>query len=210
MTQPEIYEGSDATTRLAELGLRVETLEKAFERAEADVRMCTKHDPPTMRGFTRWARIVRFLREELASDGWTYDNPINLPRTIHPRRLLAIVVKSGDDVTGLDMPGLWPANKNPIGTATKAAVTDNGQLALFTAEDLLGVGKMLTWFLLYRVVDGVVHAELSLPDEIEGDRIGHCLERIILPAIDLGPDYIASVSQSPDDGSAYSVEVERK
>ncbi|MEV5650216.1 hypothetical protein AB0L57_18370 [Nocardia sp. NPDC052254] len=195
---------------MAELGLSVETLEKAFTRAEADVRMCTRHDPPTMPGFTRWARIVRFLREELVSDGWTYDNPLNQPRTIHPRRLLAIVVKSGDDVTGLDLPELWPANKNPIGAATKAAVTDNEQLALFTAEDLLGAGKMRTWFLLYRIADGVVNAELSLPDEIEGDRITHCLERIILPAIDLGPDYIASVGPSPDDGSPYSVQVERK
>ncbi|WP_155981925.1 hypothetical protein [Nocardia sp. BMG111209] len=213
MVQPPTYEGPRAARRLAELGLSVEMLETVFERAEADVRMCTKHDPPTMPGFTRWARIVRFLREELESDGWTYDNPANQPRTIHPRKLLAIVVKSGDEVTGFDMPGLWPANRNPIGEATRRAVDDNGQFALFTAEDLPGLSKTPMWVLLYQIIDGVVQAELSLPDKIEGDRIGHWLERIILPAIDLGPDHIGRVGPSRDDGGdtdAYTVEVERK
>ena len=43
-----------------------------------------KDNPDIMEGLTRWARTNRFLREELIPLGWRFDNPRNLPRTIHP------------------------------------------------------------------------------------------------------------------------------
>jgi len=212
MTQPHIHGADNPDTRLAEFGLSIGTLTNVFRRAEGDVRMCTKHDPPTMRGMTRWARVVRYLREELAEDGWDYDNPGNLPRVIHPTKPLAIYVKSGDDATGTDLPQLIPSSKRPMGSASQKVVNDNEQLALYSLEDLRSLRMPQNWVLLYHI-DDVVQAELSLPDKISDSRIMHWLERIILPAIDIGPDHVGSV-YGPDDeddgGSAYSVQVERR
>jgi hypothetical protein len=74
----------EAVDRLAELGLTVELIERVVRRADAEASICTALDPPIMEGLTRWGRTNRFLREELLPVGWRFDNPRNLPRTIHP------------------------------------------------------------------------------------------------------------------------------
>ncbi|MGH3067218.1 MAG: hypothetical protein ACRDMI_01370, partial [Streptosporangiaceae bacterium] len=96
----------EAVDRLAELGLSIDLVERVVRQADAEASFCTPLDPPIMEGLTRWARTNRFLREELIPLGWRFDNPRNLPRTIHPGGQFAIVATTGDDVTGLA--GLLP------------------------------------------------------------------------------------------------------
>lgn len=88
-----------AVDRLAELGLSIELIERVVRQADAEAAFCTPFDPPIMEGLTRWARTNRFLREELVPLGWGFDNPRNLPRTIHPAGQFAIVATTGDGVT---------------------------------------------------------------------------------------------------------------
>ncbi|WP_163568130.1 hypothetical protein [Fodinicola feengrottensis] len=79
-----------------------------------------------MAGLIRWARTARYLREELVPAGWHFDNPQNLPRTIHPSGDFAIVAITGDELTGgLDV---LPTTKHPRGPATALAVATNEQL----------------------------------------------------------------------------------
>jgi hypothetical protein len=178
-----------AVDRLAQLGLSVEVIERVVRRADADVSTFTEFDPPIMLGLTRWGRISRYLREELVPRGWSYDNPRNLARTIHPGGEFAIVAATGDELTGVT--GLLPTTKYRKGDATVQAVAINEQLTFdfgdgFTGDGFTGdvtgeAGGMLTWILLFFEDETEFRVELSLPDGIEDGRITSWAERIILP-----------------------------
>ena len=195
---------ADAVDRLAELGLTVEQIERAIRRAEAEASMCTPLDPPIMEGLTRWGRTNRFLREELDAAGWTYDNPRNLPRTIHPSGEFAIVATTGDI---LGLPEVLPRTKYPKGFATAQAVEVNGQLALDFGDFDLGhqgerpsdARELLTWLLLFEITDRGIQIELSLPDAIDDGWITSWAERIILTPFPRDDDRLADLLRSHHD-----------
>jgi hypothetical protein len=207
-----------AVDRLAELGLSVGIVEQVVRRADAEASMCTPLDPPIMEGLTRWGRTNRFLREELIPVGWTFDNPRNLPRTIHPSGEFAIIATTGDELTGLL--DLLPATKYTKGFATVQAVEINGQLTLDFADFDLGApdgearnsGDLLTWLMLFHVDDEGFRVELSLPDAIAEGRITSWAERIILPVFPRDDDQLPGLLAPPsdDEGEEIVVEVSRR
>ncbi len=214
----QVHVEDEAVDRLAELGLSVEIIERVVRRADAEASMCTPLDPPIMEGLTRWGRTNRFLREELIPAGWTFDNPRNLPRTIHPSGEFAIIATTGDELTGvLD---LLPATKYTKGFATVQAVETNEQLTLDFADFDLGApdgqgrngGELLTWFMLFHVDDEGFRVELSLPDAITEGRITSWAERIILPAFPRDDDRLPGllVPGGDDQGGEIIVEVTRR
>jgi hypothetical protein len=200
----------EAVDKLAELGLTVEVIERVIRRADAEASMCTALDPPIMEGMTRWARTTRFLREELIPQGWRFDNPRNLPRTIHPSGEFAIVASTGDDLTGLL--DTLPTTKYLKGAATARAVEINEQLALdfgdFELSDGDGAGEILTWLLMYHADEDEFRVELSLPDAIVDGRITGWAERIILPSFPRADDRLAEPVAPASDESDESVVVE--
>ncbi|MGU3500874.1 hypothetical protein [Mycobacterium sp. C31M] len=205
----------EALSRLEQLGLSVEIIQRSILRAEAEAATCTEFDPPTMAGFTRYGRTVRFLREELVPLGWDYDNPRNLCRTINPSREFAIVSTSGDEATG--DPDLTPSTKNPKGAATELAVDVNDQLAFDfgdsnpVQETEPEVDQLATWFLLYTVTDTEIKVELSLPSGFEGNYIVDWRERIILPPFTIEAVVPAKKrGDDEDDTGDYVVEVSRR
>ena len=211
MTTARVRTADQAASRLAELGLSIDLVERVVRRADAEAAFCTPFDPPIMEGLTRWARTNRFLREELVPLGWGFDNPRNLPRTIHPGGQFAIVAITGDDVTGLA--GLLPGPKYARGYATTRAVEVNGQLTLDFGDFGLGGlpprDHVLTWLLLFRITDDGFHVELSLPDRIDDGRITRWAERVILPVFPRGeirvPDGLASPDSAGDRGIVVEV-----
>jgi hypothetical protein len=204
----------EAVDRLAELGLTVELIERVVCRADAEASICTALDPPIMEGLTRWGRTNRFLREELLPVGWRFDNPRNLPRTIHPRGEFAIVAATGDELTGLA--DQLPATKYGKGDATVQAIEINDQLMLDFGDfdpgqddsEADGSGDMLTWFLLFHVDDEGFRVELSLPDAIVDGRITSWAERIILPVFPREDDRLTSLAVPGGDGLGEDVVVE--
>jgi hypothetical protein len=211
-----VLSGVEAVDRLTELGLTVDLLERVVRRADADASMCTALDPPIMEGLTRWARTNRYLREELVPAGWQFDNPRNLPRTIHPGGEFAIVATTGDDLTGLAE--LLPTTKYAKGYATAAAVEMNGQLALDFDDfdfgrdsgrdydrdyDRVADSSVLrTWLMLFHVDDDCFRVELSLPDAIVDGRITSWAERIIGPAFPRDDDRLADLITADGDQDA--------
>ena len=188
-----------AVDRLAELGLSTEIVERVVRRADAEASICTALDPPIMEGLTRWGRTNRFLREELIPAGWSFDNPRNLPRTIHPSGEFAIVATTGDELTGLAE--LLPATKYAKGYATIQAVEVNEQLTLDFGDFDLGpngrasrAGDLLTWLMLFHVDEDGFRVELSLPDAIDDGRITGWAERIILPVFPRDDDRLAAAA----------------
>ena len=204
-----------AIDRLAELGLTAELVERVVRRADAEASMCTALDPPIMEGLIRWGRTNRFLREELIPAGWGFDNPRNLPRTIHPGGEFAIVATTGDELTGLAE--LLPATKYAKGYATAQAVGINEQLALDFGDFDLGLDDdraadardPATWLLLFHVDEDGFRAELSLPNAIADGRITGWAERIILPAFPRDEDRLAALLTSsgadPDEDIVVAV-----
>ena len=208
---------SEASGRLAELGLTIELIERVVRRADAEASMCTALDPPMMEGLTRWGRMNRFLREELIPAGWRFDNPRNLPRTIHPSGEFAIVATTGDELTGLA--GLLPATKYLKGDATVQAIVINEQLTLDFGDfapgpddiPVGGSGEMLTWFMMFHTEEEAFRVELSLPNAITDGRITSWAERIILPVFPRDDDRLTSpVTPDRDDLDEVVVEVTRR
>ncbi len=204
-----------AVDRLNELGLSVDILERVVRRADAEASTFTELDPPIMEGLIRWGRTSRFLREELIPLGWTYDNPRNWARTIHPGKDFAIVAATGDELTGLA--DLLPTTKYRKGDATIRAVEANEQLSFDfgdldlgfggTGEAGAGPGALLTWILLFYSDEHEFRVELSLPDGIEDGRITSWAERIILPPF---PRDESVIDDDSDDTDHVVVEIFRR
>lgn len=179
--------------RLADLDLSVHTIDVALRTADAATHACSPLDPPIMEGLTRWGLTTRYLREELVAAGWSFDNPRNLARTIHPSGDFAVVVTTGDESTGL--PDRTPGPKHPKGYATELAVLGNGQLALELGPLLptvrqgraIHASPPLTWFLLFYADVDSFRTEVSLPECFAEGRITKWAERILLPPIPRAP-----------------------
>jgi hypothetical protein len=160
----------------------------------------------------------RYLREELIPADWHFDNPRNLPRTIHPSGEFAIVATTGDELTGLA--DLLPATKYAKGYATVQAVEMNEQLMLdFDDFDpgpdggrAAGAGDLLTWLMLFHFDEDGFRVELSLPDAIADGRITSWAERIILPVFPRDDDRLTDLTPlgSDDQGGDVVVEVTRR
>ena len=197
-----------AVDRLADLGLNADLIERVVRQADAEVSMCTELDPPILAGLTRWAKTSRFLREELIPLGWTYDNPRNLARTIHPSGEFAIVAATGDELTGLA--DVLPGTRYRKGDATIAAVQANEQLAFDFGDFVAGTadpGAIRTWVLLFHADEDEFRVELSLPDRIEDGRITRWAERIILPPF---PRVKDTLTMEDDQHDHVVVEVVRR
>lgn len=200
----------EATNRLDQLGLSVEKVHRALLRADAEARQSNDLDPPNLGGFNRWGKGVRFLREELLPDGWTYDNSRLFCRTIHPSGDFAIVVSSGDCFAGEFLSGVSPSTKYGKGETVVRAIATNEQLMLdfeiADAHPTVDSGAMITWFLLFRATSDAIFAEVSLPSAISEGTISDWNERIIIPPIDRETLDFASEDRS-DDEDGYDVNV---
>lgn len=207
-----------AEGRLQLLGLSADLLVRALLRADAEAKLTTGLEPPTAEGTTRYAKTVRYVREELVPLDWRFDNYKNFCRTIHPSGAFSIVASSGDEFTGVDVPGMKPSTKYPKGDLTALAVmqnADQGVLDLgadYAVDTVDPVDLESIWFLLQRVTDENIYAELSLPTAIENGVIVDWEERILLPQISRqDPPPTVTIEEPPSgDGDAYNVEVARR
>jgi hypothetical protein len=189
--------------RLAELDLSVDTILLALQRADIVTRSGSPLDPPIMEGLTRWGLTTRYLREALIGAGWSYDNPRNLARTIHPTGEFAIVVTTGDDCTGL--PHQNPGPKHPKGYATELAVLGNGQLALDLGPLLPTVvaGRAVTphppgpGFCCSTPTRTCSVPKVSLPERFTEGRITRWRERILLPDMPRAPSAADDTPKDP-------------
>lgn len=203
-----------AEDRLQQLGLSAGLLVRALLRADAEAKLTTGLEPPTAEGTTRYAKTVRYVREELVPLGWRFDNYKNFCRTIHPSGGFSMATSSGDEFTGVDVPGMKPSTKYPKGDLTALAVMQNADQGVLDlgAAYALGVAPASLknmWFLLQRVTNETIYAELSLPTAIENGVIVDWEERILLPQASRQDPLPAVMIEEPPsaDDDAYNVEV---
>lgn len=171
---------------LAPLRLEASVFERAVSVGAAESRTFSSGGPKSAPGYTRWARTVEAVHEDLMllRLGWRRFDPDNLPYFLHPDLHLGFVVSSGDSHTGVTYGN--PTNRNSKGAAFARRVDQNGTAAMFgqpTDEGEVTVDDFRV--LLYDERQGFVYLELSRPDARVGDYVSHWSERIIFPAFDL-------------------------
>lgn len=200
-----IYETPElARRRLAELGISVEALQKAVAAGHAARVSTTENDAPQIPGTHAWGMTLRVLRDELCDlRGWRKDDPGNFSLTINDSRQLNIVVESGDRFTRVAH--VSPRTKSLKGLFIEAAAIRNKHGHDFfpetLSEELARAATILnykTYILLIYITEDEYRAELSLPDEVEGNQIVSWFERIFIPDTSDVFDDIRAVPQEDD------------
>lgn len=197
----------EVNAALAIMGLRIDDLHRAIDAGEIDRDSCTLFNPPPDAGNRAHGTTVRVLREIYIPQGWTFRNHQNLSTIISPNDEIEIAVGSGDDAAGNSY--RVPHSKYPKGDLILSEVEANRrQLSLFrsSAKRTDQPTGRITWVLLRRRQDQIVHCELSIPTGVASDkRIIFEGTRIILPDFDLNP---GGGIRSRDDGPSGDVDVQ--
>lgn len=211
-----------APPTLASLDLREEDLLGAVQDGVNGAKNITKFHPITARGFVQWSETVASLRQALGQNGWDASDPKNSPRITSPDGLVSIMVIGGDEHTGVS-PDVDPTTARRRGSATRDAVLSNAGGARPSRKPMRGQGALdiqvsldlregsdepQNWVLLYHwsTTEPLVRAELSLPVEIEDEKIKTWRHRILLPPQGLEEfELTARPAGSPEDDVDFMV-----
>ncbi|MDR7159694.1 hypothetical protein [Arthrobacter sp. BE255] len=211
-----VHTEQKASFRLSELGLDVAGITRTLQRADAEAATVTKLAPPNFAGIIFYGRTVQFLREEYLSEGWNYSNPKNQCRTISPSGEWQLIASSGAVGTGVE--GGNPSTRNPKGITMDEVVAKNAIQTSFDLGPEFALEQapveegLLTWILLYQVVDDGILSEISLPRSMSGSFINDWQERIILPRVDRSSDaarWTTPIDEPTADLDTYDVPVSR-
>lgn len=154
-----------------------------------------------------WNTTVRTLSNYMVPDGWTREDPDNLPLLLHPDRSVLLMVTTGDGATG--RPERFPQSKNVKGSKVAGLIQLNAtQMELVTLErhpQHLAAETFLWVLLLHRdEKHKELRLELSRPSSISSNRqrINGWSERIILSPIEFDDDTFVDVgiptAQAPE------------
>ena len=198
-------EEPEVASRLDDLGLSLPGLLRAVAAGAGGHNATTSFHPSSAAGSYLYFETTAALRRLLVPQGWTADEADGQPRTFNEARGVTIIVQTGDNVTGV-IGEHEPTTRHMKGTATRKKVEENGQqIPLFTLNGSPDPSSgQRTWILLVSIVDGQVHAELSLPERMIDSKPGGWRERILLPTQDLGSDIQLG---RPESGSDSDFEV---
>ncbi|GIG27084.1 hypothetical protein [Cellulomonas denverensis] len=189
-----------APDRLRRLGVSIERLGIALDAGDVAARQLDEFAPATGVGLERWIHTVQSLRQGLAEDGWTIDNPDNVPLAVDPTGTTAIRVASGTSDIGR-AGGDGPQRKHPKPGA-KPTGRVSGQLQFDFDASLRPwqprTGLLTWWLLYYRAPYDELRAELSWA---VGESAGELTwgERVLLPPRTFGPDVVIPADAGDDE-----------
>lgn len=210
---------AERETRLTQLGVSEGDLRSAASFGDSEAYRCNEFDPRTARGWIRWAKTVRALRQSLVKKGWERRESRGLPTVVSPDGKHAISVSSADENTGLEFNStngseVSPATNRPKGQATKLVV-DRNQLSFADFDETFPPKPKerrepdQTWYLLFHEdrESGELRLELSLPVNMDADgRVSEWSERIILDSLGTLADPVAVA----EDEAPIDVPVQRR
>ncbi|MBV8362011.1 MAG: hypothetical protein JO189_29375 [Deltaproteobacteria bacterium] len=200
----------DVEETLGKMGVPLKVLEEAVQAGYLAGISRTANDAPNAAGFYQWNDTLRSLRENMASQNWERNDAGNWPTTVHPDKLLAIAVSSGNADTGKETAN--PSTKALKGPKTARAVTINANQPWLPdfelEEEVAPEANLPTWLLLFYAAEKELRAELSLPVNIDSEgHVSAWRERVILPALPVDP--VLTVPE-PDFGPDVDIKIARK
>lgn len=153
----------------------------------------TPHDAANASGSYRYLAGIKNIRDLLVPKGWEPETINNLELTINRDRKIAIMIASGDKLTGVLGNG-DPRTRNDKGNQTAKRVDFNSRQISFSGDDWelpnrIEDERLITWILLHYVdkISNEMRMEVSLPiymDEL--NHVSQWRERLILPSIPFG------------------------
>ena len=187
----KIYTGKEAIKRLTELGISFEDIEQAVQGALIDYNNLSEYAYSLHKNLHFFFQLIIHFRSIVVKRGWSYDDSLNVNKTIEPGNKFAIIFSSGDK--NVCNPNLTPYSKNKKGEVSYAIIEMNKYVQM-TFIDKLGfppcqekydIGKMPHRFFIFRKNKNKVRIELSLAREFDKKTHKICSwsERIILPEI---------------------------
>jgi hypothetical protein len=173
-----------ATLQLEPLELTVDLLHNVTQNSQRKREAASPLAPTQTPGQDQWSEAVISFREQT---GWDRDETDGLSRTWHPSRHFYVVVRAGDDSTGL--PDACPTPKTGLRTVLRDLIDEVPHtVPLF---DVTGAGKAAPssgaqpelWLFMFAFRGGVLYSELSRPAERAEDKITKYHQRIPLPPL---------------------------
>ena len=201
----------DVEAALARLEVPLELLQEAVQAGYLGRISRTANDAPNAAGFYQWNDTLRSLRENMARRNWQRNDNGNWPTTVHSEKLRAIAVSSGNQDTGNAK--ATPSTKTAKGPRTAKAVSVNANQPWLPGFEPVQYDEAQepnhpTWLLLFFADEKELRAELSLPVTMDCDgHVSAWRERIILPALSLGP---IVTMPAPDFGPDVDIKIARK
>lgn len=207
--------------RLADFDLTVDDVHQRVLGAALSAK--TNTNPLAMRsapGTNAHGAALEGLRSIVCPKGWELDQKDGVPRTVHRARRLAIVVATGNELTGFEQETLRVTTKWPKGPAAfnRAEMFDDEG---FESVDPTGnswgqkrddsVEEWTLWYLLFHIEGKSVRAELSQPSYLNGSNFPQgWLNRIIIPpyAIEESASIGNAADAAPDNDLRPDVPVE--
>jgi hypothetical protein len=171
----------------------IDLLGQITERMLSASLQATPHDALNAAGTFAYLAGVRAKRDILVPHGWVPERINNLELTAHPDRKVALMVASGDKLTGNVDDEHHPRTRNHKGSQTTNRVNFNSRQLTFLGDgwDAPSNKKAIsnTWILLSHIdrVAKEMRFEISLP--IGMDDSGHVdrwEKRLIIPSIPFG------------------------
>jgi len=217
MTIPSVVlDGFDADRRLGELGMQESELRDALLHGYGYAATCTSHNPRTLPGTMAWGFTIGALRDMLVNRGWGIGRFNNFETVIHPSRLHALAVTSGNAQAG-DRTAR-PRTRYRKGETMALAVNGNTQMSFAALSrhdafvpDESDPRTMHTWLLLHyhdRQIEQI-RAELSLPNHMDNGWISGWAERIILGSMDFATGVAIMPGDDEDnDGGVDHIEID--
>lgn len=209
---PLIILPEEAGPYLARLSIEVELVFEALKEGYLEAQQVDSYYPSTAKGFYRWAGTNASLRRKhvRSSKEWQSVDVMNRPLLKNAADGYSITAIGGNEGTG-DV-NAFPNVRRKRGPATRAAVAQ-GQIRIQIPGLNIGVASPARddtppvgeWFLLYRVVDGTIMAELSYPTDIDKEGlVEDWAVRVLLKNVELEGDF--NVKPLPEDEEDYDVD----
>lgn len=173
-----------ASQQLELRDLTVDVLHRVAENGQRKKDATSPLAPAQTPGQDQWSEAVISFREQT---GWDKDEEGGLSRTWHPSRSFYVVIRAGDDSTGLF--NTCPTPRTGLRTVLRDLIDHVPRtVPLF---DVTADGKPIPapsgqpelWLFLFSFRDGVLYSELSRPAERIEDKITKYHQRIPLPPL---------------------------
>jgi hypothetical protein len=196
----------EVTLALRDLNLEREDLVDSVRYGEWARSACHPYDPPSFPGMSRWAFTMRRLRGILVPRGWRPVNDHGVPFALSPDGKTAITTARGNELTA--HPTRAPRTLFAKGAVAIALARQNRVQFSLQAPGFEPHGPAMmtvipddasTYYLLVNRREGRLHAELSVPIEI--DKSGFAVSwkpRILLGSFTIGEPSIDVDVQDDD------------
>lgn len=210
--ETKVFDGSDAATRLRELGLDLAMLREVVLQGEQARAEATHHDPINAAAWDAYRYRVRAFRDHAVPRGWTADYAGGLEKTWSPDEKHVVITRAGDEGVGLG--SAFPQPKQKPGAEIRGIV-ESATLPLdpnwLNARPTKLAPSHTTWILLVYNRADLVRAELSSPIGLtDEDNVLGWYERILLPDLDFGNGPRSGTSESTEAADEIDVPVARK